>query len=282
MDTKKISTNIPKAAFANIGGSGTLSSNFPLGAEADDVEIIADNLVFETPYGESPAFRHFTVAGESVLTCKMHGWRSGVNRSDASRQVFWVFREAGVKRILVEGGVGTINPLLDIRDFLIPDDYLDMSVRKDVGLEGRYLLVMRDALCPELRNELITQTRKHFDGRIFTRGTYANTDGRHFESPAEISMLKGHADIVGQSICPEVYLAREIGACYAGLYYTVNYGEGLVKKWSHDDLEDIFYNDAPMISKIILATIRSLAKKDKACECEDLRKETLLKEVYNK
>ena len=47
----------------------------------------------------------------------------------------------------------------------------------------------------------------------------ANTDGRHFESPAEIAMLNGHADIVGQSICPEVYLAREIGACYAGLYY---------------------------------------------------------------
>ena len=278
-----IKTNkIPKASFANIGGSGTLSSNFPLGAEADDVEIISDGLVFDTPYGESPAFRHFTVAGISVLTCKMHGWRSGVNRADASRQVFWVFREAGVKRILVEGGVGTINPLLDIRDFLVPDDYLDLSVRKDVGLEGRYLLVMRDALCPQLRKELLAQTRKHFDGRIFTRGIYANTDGRHFESPAEISMLKGHADIVGQSICPEVYLAREIGACYAGLYYTVNYGEGLVKKWSHDDLSDIFYNDAKMISQIILDTIRNLAKTEKNCECEDLRKETLLKEVYNK
>ena len=280
MNEKNICTKIPPAAFATIGGSGTLSSNFPLGAEADDVEIISDGLIIETPYGESPAFRHFTVAGESVLTCKMHGWRTGVNRADASRQVFWVFREAGVKRILVEGGVGTINPLLDIRDFLVPDDYLDMSVRKDVGLEGSYLLVMRDALCPQLRKELLAQTRKHFDGRIFTRGIYANTDGRHFESPAEISMLKGHADIVGQSICPEVYLAREIGACYAGLYYTVNYGEGLVKKWSHDDLEDIFYNDAPMISKIILATIRSLAKEAKDCECEDLRKKTLLKEVY--
>lgn len=85
----------------------------------------------------------------------MHGWRSGVNRADASRQLFWTFREAGVKRIFSEGGVGTINKLLDTRDFLIPDDYLDMSVRKDVGLEGKYLLVMRDALCPQMREELI-------------------------------------------------------------------------------------------------------------------------------
>ena len=52
--------------------------------------------------------------------------------------LFWTFREAGVKRIFSEGGVGTINKLLDTRDFLIPDDYLDMSVRKDVGLEGKY------------------------------------------------------------------------------------------------------------------------------------------------
>ena len=46
-------------------------------------------------------------------------------------------------------------------------------------------------------------------------------------------MMSGHADIVGQSIAPEVYLAREIGACYAGLYFTVNYGEGIRKAWSH-------------------------------------------------
>ena len=264
---KKEIQAIPKATFAVIGGSGTLSSDFPLGAEAEDVTILADGLVFSTPYGQSPVFRLFEVAGKKVLTCKMHGWRSGTSRADGSRQIFWVFREAGVKRIFAEGGVGTINPLLDIRDFLIPDDYLDLSVRKDVGLDSPYLLVMRDSLCPQMRQELIAQTRKFFSGRIFTRGIYANTDGRHFESPAEIAMLKGQADIVGQSICPEVYLAREIGACYAGLYYTVNYGEGLVKKWSHQDLEDIFYNDAPMISRIILAAIRNLAAADKNCEC---------------
>lgn len=72
---------------------------------------------------------------KKFLTCKMHGWRTGVSRADASRQLFWVFREAGVKRIIAEGGVGTVNTLLDTRDFLIPDDYLDLSQRKDVGLE---------------------------------------------------------------------------------------------------------------------------------------------------
>ena len=280
-DITMIEAKIPAAAYAVVGGSGTLSSNFPANVKADDVEILADNLRFDTPYGESPAMRLFRVGEKRVLTVKMHGWRSGVTRADASRQVFWVFREAGVKRIISEGGVGTVNKLLDLRDFIIPDDYLDLSVRKDVMLDGRYLLVMRDALCPEMRKALIAATKKRFDGRVFTRGTYAVTDGRHFESPAEVAMLNGHADIVGQSICPEVYLAREIGACYAGLYFTVNYGEGIKEKWSHQDMADIFYDDAPMIGEIILETIRTIDAEERECECLSLRKETLLKDVYN-
>ena len=271
---------IPAARYAVIGGSGTLSSDFPRASTADDVEILADGLYFRTPYGESPAFRLFSVAGRRVLTCRMHGWRSGVTRADASRQVFWVLREAGVRRILSEGGVGTVNPLLDPRDFLIPDDYLDLSVRKDVMLDGRYLLVMRDALCAELRRTLIEETKKRYTGRVFDRGIYAVTDGRHFESPAEIAMMQGHADIVGQSLAPEVYLAREIGACYAGLYFVVNYGEG-IRPWSHDTLEQIFYDDAPMIGDILLATIRSVSAEETSCPCRSLRKETLLKDVYN-
>ena len=270
---------IPAARYAVIGGSGTLSSDFPRASTADDVEILADGLHFTTPYGESPAFRLFSVAGRRVLTCRMHGWRSGVTRADASRQVFWVLREAGVTRILSEGGVGTVNPLLDPRDFLIPDDYLDLSVRKDVMLDGRYLLVMRDALCAELRRTLIEETKKRYTGRVFDRGIYAVTDGRHFESPAEIAMMQGHADIVGQSLAPEVYLAREIGACYAGLYFVVNYGEG-IRPWSHDTLEQIFYDDAPMIGDILLATIRSVSAEETSCPCRSLRKETLLKDVY--
>ena len=204
-EQQAVKAEIPRADYAVVGGSGTLSSDFPRNLPDDDVKILEDNLYFETPYGKSPSMRLFCVGEKHVLTVRMHGWRSGVTRADASRQVFWVFREAGVKRIISEGGVGTVNKLLDLRDFIIPDDYLDLSVRKDVMLDGRYLLVMRDALCPEMREALIKATKKRFTGRVFTRGTYAVTDGRHFESPAEVAMMSGHADIVGQSIAPEVY-----------------------------------------------------------------------------
>lgn len=272
-------TFIPQATIGIIGGSGTLSIDFPAALNHPEVEILQREMVFDTPYGQTPPFLLFRLGDKQVLTCRMHGWRGGVSRADASRQIFWLFREAGVKKILAEGGVGSVNHLLDTRDVVIASDYIDQSMRKDAGLEGHYLLIMRQALCPRLREELIRAAESKPLNRVFRRGVYAVTDGRHFESPAEVALLKGHADIVGQSLCPEVYLAREIGACYAGLYTIVNYGEGVVKDWDHSELSQIFYDDADKIGRILLDAVSCL-NVTQDCGCADLRKPTLLKSVY--
>jgi 5'-methylthioadenosine phosphorylase len=302
-----------------------------------NIDVIEKDLVFDTPYGQSPPFTLFSLGGKRTLTCKMHGWRTGVSRADASRQIFWVFREAGVSKILAEGGVGAVNHLLNPRDVVIPTDYIDNSVRKDVGLGSHYLLIMRKAICADLHDALLKSAGNHIEAkrreayeraiaverryggadpntstqsmsaqnantqtenehnssltdpsgqniyvlrspRVFERGIYAVTDGRHFESPAEVSVLKQWgADIVGQSICPEVYLAREIGACYAGIYLVVNYAEGIVEDWQHEELSDIFYEESELIGNILIDTLGSVGDGVK-CECADLRKPTLLKE----
>ena len=39
-----LDNKIPKAEYGIVGGSGTLSSDFPNNIQAQDVEIIADNL----------------------------------------------------------------------------------------------------------------------------------------------------------------------------------------------------------------------------------------------
>lgn len=275
---------IPKCDFAIIGGSSTLNINLPDDLHLDYVHIEKSGLLFDTPFGMSPEFKLFSIKCEKevkkVLTCRMHGWRQGVTRANASRQIFWVFKNAGVKRILVEGGVGGINHLLKPRDLVIPHDYIDFSVRKDVGLEDRHLLIMRESICPHMRSVLNEVCQENWDGRVFDRSIYVNTDGRHFESPAEINMFKiAGADIVGQSICPEIYLAREIGACYAGIYLVVNYAEGIVTPWQHEELSEIFYTEGFSMGKVLLETIRQLSPQP-TCTCADLRKETLLKGIY--
>lgn len=275
---------IPQCDLAFIGGSSTLDLNIPDDLNLDYVTLEAADLVYETPYGSSPEFMVLQVEKEKetrrVLTCRMHGWRKGTSRADASRQVFWVLQQSGVKQIIAEGGVGAINHLLRPRDLVIPNDYMDFSMRQDVGLSDRYLMVMRDALCPQMRAELLRLAENSWHGRVFDRGVYVNTDGRHFESPAEINFYKlGGGDIVGQSICPEVYLAREIGACYAGLYMVVNYAEGVVKPWEHEELAEIFHTEGHNMCKIIFSLLRDISL-ERTCSCNKLRKDTLLRKVY--
>lgn len=276
--------NIPSTNFAIIGGSSTNSINFPEDLKRDDVKIIEDKLIFDTPFGKSPSFKLIKVGDKKVLTVEMHGWRphEGIRRGEASQQLFWVFKEAGVKKIFAEGGVGSINRLLELRDLVIVDDYIDHSMRQDIGLGGPYLLSMREPICKTQANILTTVAKKYVepDGRhVFNRGVYVNTDGRHFESRAEVQMFRTwFADVVGQSITPEIYLAREIGACYAGVYMVVNYAEGIIKDWEHKDLSDIFYNESFVIGNILIDAMNEISDSQAECECKDLRKDTLLKQ----
>lgn len=164
-----------------------------------------------------------------------------------------------------------------MRHFIIPDDYIDLSMRKDVYLSDKYLLIMRDPICPELVKILEKITKQIFPEKQISRGVYTVTDGRHFESRAEVKMIESFGgDVVGQSLCPEVYLAREIGACYAGLYLIVNRAEGIGPDWSHKELKDIFYHEAIHVGKIMIESFKQIKQK-KVCQCSKLRKKTLLK-----
>ncbi len=270
---------IPKADFAIIGGSGTFSIDFPEDLETEGIQLLETDLTFDTPYGESPIFKLFSIGDKEILTCRMHGWRKDIRRGMASRQLFWVLKEAGVKKIIGEGGVGSMNRLLDPRDIVIPTDFIDFTDRKDALILCEHLLVMRQPICPQIHLALLTSAQRRHTGRIFERGIYLVTEGPRFESPAEISMMsRWGADIVGQSLAPEVYLARDIGACYAGLYMVVNYAEGVVKDWSHGELRDIFYQESRKVAGILVDALISITKSQKGCGCMAFRKPTLLKE----
>lgn len=266
------------ANFAIIGGSSTCSISFPADAADADITVLEENRTFTTPFGESPPFTLFAIGREQVITCRMHGWRSGVSRGRASQQIFWVLREAGVHTILTEGGVGSLREDLAPGDLVIPHDYIDLSLRKDVSLSDDYLLIMRDPLCPRLRAALIAGAQQVPGRSVLREAVYAVTEGRHFESRAEISLFsQWQVTVVGQSLAPEVYLAREIGACYAGVHLVVNYAEGVSGDWSHDMLHDLFYSEARIMGQLLLRSLRAIIQSPGNCSCATLRKSSLIK-----
>lgn len=269
----------PKVPLAIVGGTGTYAAELNTDLHPE-VKVLEQELVFETPWGESPAFDHLQIGGRACLHVRLHGWRRGVSRGRASRQVFSVLQRAGVRRILSDAGVGSLNTLLDPGDLVIPDDFVDLTTDRDRGgmIVGDHLLIMRDPVCPVGREALRAAAADLApERRLFPRGTYVVTEGPRFESPAEVRRLQQYGDIVGQSFAPEVWLARDIGACYAGIYVIVNYGEGVVTEWSHAELKRIFRDDAQLMGRVILSAAASWPEEDEGCDCRALRRPSLLK-----
>jgi len=270
---------VPLAEFGICGGSGSLSFDFPAALADERVTVISTGLTFETPFGTSPAFNYFEVKGtfgtRRALAVKMHGWRRGVTRATASLQTFWVFHEAGVTKVLADGGVGSLNHLLDPRDIVIPNDFIDLTMKQDIYVRGDHLLIMRDPICPVLAAQLYKGASSAFS-RVFPRGIYLVTDGPRFESVAETKYMRDlGGDVVGQSLSPEVFLARDTGACFAGIYIVVNYGEGVLRAWEHDELKAVFFEESAAIASIVVDTIAD-TDLTTPCGCGKLRKPSLL------
>lgn len=271
--------DIPKVGFGICGGSGSLSKAHTALLADERLEVLGTGMRWQTPFGLSPEFTHFRVVGtkgpREALAVRMHGWRRGVKRADASLQTFWVFAEAGVRKVIADGGVGSLNHMLDPRDVVVPTDFIDLTVRQDIYVRGDHLLIMRDPICPDLHRHLFMAASEAFP-RVFPRGTYLVTDGPRFESVAEVDYMRRlGGDIIGQSLAPEVVLARDIGACFAGIYMVVNHAEGVVRTWDHSELKAIFYEESDAISGCILDTIAE-ADIEAGCACADLRKPSLL------
>ncbi len=270
---------IPAADFGICGGSGTLSLGSAAALTDERVVVIAEDLVYDTPFGRSPAFTHIRVDGphgpRDALAVKMHGWRRGVKRGDASLQVFWVFHEAGVRKVLADGGVGSLNHLLDPRDVVVSNDFIDLTIKQDIYVRGDHLLIMRQPICPSLANHLFAAASESF-ARVFRRGTYLVTDGPRFETVAEVDYMRRlGGDIIGQSLAPEVVLARDIGACFAGIYIVVNYAEGVVREWEHGELKAVFFEESETVARCVVDAV-STAELSAGCGCMDLRKPSLL------
>ena len=271
--------HVPPVEFGICGGSGTLSLGTAGSLSDERVTVLADDLTFDTPFGPSPTFTHIRVDGphgpREALSVRMHGWRRGVKRADASLQVFWVFHEAGVRKVVADGGVGSLNHLLDPRDVIIPNDFIDLTIKQDIYVRGDHLLIMRQPICSDLAGHLHAAASVPFS-RVFRRGIYLVTDGPRFESVAEIDYMKRlGGDVIGQSLAPEVFLARDIGACFAGIYIVVNYAEGVIREWEHSELKAIFFEESETVARCVIDTV-SAADLDAKCGCADLRKPSLL------
>lgn len=169
---------------------------------------------------------------------------------------------AGAQRVLAAYAVGSINRDLPPLSLAALDDFLDFTSGReatyfDGGEAGVHHEDVSEPFCGELRTALLRQASS-FDLQIAPRGTYVATNGPRLESPAEIRMFeKLGADVVGMTALPECTLAKELGLCFAGVAFSVNWAAGIEEKVSFVD-EGL----AELTQKLMSLFIAVLREKD--------------------
>ena len=270
---------IPKVEYAVIGGSGTWAGEFPENTGIEGITILQRGMEFETPFGTTVPMKLFELDGSltadgkprQVLTVPFHGFHGLAPWNTPSEQIFWVFQQAGVKYIISEGSVGSVNPLLDPGDVVIPHDFIDMTKRpSNLHRLTNNIVRMKEPLCPDLRSLLIRFARQEYT-RVLGRGLYGNTEPPRFETASEIKMLRSlGADLTGHTIAQEAYYARAIGACYAGAYIISNFAEGVEDtSWQGDSIFDCYRECAEKFGTITLRAIAAVNPGEKHCHCEE-------------
>ncbi|HET9891102.1 MAG TPA: purine-nucleoside phosphorylase, partial [Mycobacterium sp.] len=127
---------------------------------------------------------------------------------------------AGVRAVVLTNAAGGLRQDMTVGEPVLISDHLNLTARSP--LVGPQFVDLTDAYSPRLR-ELARQA-----DRSLTEGVYAGLPGPHYETPAEIRMLRTlGADLVGMSTVHETIAARAAGAEVLGVSLVTNLAAGL-------------------------------------------------------
>jgi len=275
---------IPKTAFALLSGSAQWGLVFPDDLKEPGITVLERGLRFETPWGATENWQVLGVSGRytpdrqdrTILNVFSHGWPTDSIDHSMHRKVAWVLREAGVRKILADSTVGSLNKFLQPRDFIIPRDVLDLSQTQYSLLDGRlrHQCSAKQLFCPSLAQALEGIARELWPApaRVLGHGQHViavHNWGPRFSSQAEAQAYKLlGGDAVNQSIGPEASAAREIGACFVSASFVVRYQDGILEG-AVEAVDHLHHELARLAARISLLTLMR-APLTTACGCPGL------------
>jgi 5'-methylthioadenosine phosphorylase len=268
--------NIPLAV---IGGSGAcqLLADQTLGREIDCT-------VLKTPFGGSAPLHRFEDEDGEFLFLSRHGEKDYSLTAPFVnyRANIYALKELGVLRIISWSGPGIINTQFKPGDFVVPDDLLDETRNRESTFfknTGVGFIRQSEPFCPEIRSVL--HDAVHDLGVVHhERAVYACTEGPRLETPAEIRKLRLlGADLVGMTLIPETFLARELEMCYASLCYLTNFAEGVTpRKFQTGQLFEGMQTEQECAQvgdsikrfpALLKSSLLALRETNPACHCQD-------------
>ncbi|QGK71366.1 purine-nucleoside phosphorylase [Allosaccharopolyspora coralli] len=226
-------TGVRKHDLAVVLGSGWQPAAEEFGTPDSEVDM-ADLAGFEAPsaIGHSGKIWSMTMADKKVLVLlgRTHGYEG--RGLDPVVHGVRTIAAAGCGSVVLTNAAGGLREGMSVGQPVLISDHLNMTTRSP--LVGANFVDLTDLYSPRLR-----AIAKDIDSSL-EEGVYAAMPGPHFETPAEIRMLRTlGADLVGMSTVPEAIAARAEGTEVFGLSLVTNLAAGVTgEPLNHQEVLD--------------------------------------------
>jgi 5'-methylthioinosine phosphorylase len=136
--------------------------------------------------------------------------------------------ELGCNRVLALASVGSLDKDLKVGMLSCPEDFYAPEIAPSFYRDPRGHSV--PGFDPDWRDVVISAWASLTDTDLEVGGTYAQTIGPRFETPAEVRALAEVADMVGMTVAAEAILAGEAALAYAVICSVDNLANGIEDK----------------------------------------------------
>ena len=159
---------------------------------------------------------------------------------------------AGVGTVVLTNAAGGLRADYRVGEPVLISDHLNLTARSP--LVGAQFVDLVDAYAPRLR-----AIAREIDATL-ADGVYAGLPGPHYETPAEIRMLRTlGADLVGMSTVHETIAARAAGAEVLGVSLVTNLAAGMTgQPLSHAEVLEAGRQSAARMGALLAAVIERL------------------------
>jgi 5'-methylthioinosine phosphorylase len=155
--------------------------------------------------------------------------------------------ETGCDRVLALGSVGGLRLELGPGTMVCPDDFIALDAAPITALDGP------DAhRVPGFDRAWRAEVLEAFAGagaEVRDGGVYWQSTGPRLETPAEIRLVAGPADVIGMTIASECVVAGELGLRYAAVCVVDNLANGVGE--AELTLEEIVANRARFAERLV-------------------------------
>ncbi|GAB20952.1 purine nucleoside phosphorylase [Gordonia polyisoprenivorans NBRC 16320 = JCM 10675] len=159
---------------------------------------------------------------------------------------------AGVHTIVLTNAAGGLRDGMSVGQPVLIADHLNLTARSP--LVGAQFVDLVDAYSPRLR-----EVAREVDPTL-ADGVYAGLPGPHYETPAEIRMLRTlGADLVGMSTVHETIAARAAGLEVLGVSLVTNLAAGITgEPLDHAEVLDVGRASAAHMGELLATVVGRL------------------------